>query len=110
MKRSMVVRQSEAGPNAKNTGDYWFTVSMGNGETVLTSKMYRARWRAIRAARSFIAAIGDVEVVFTYWTGTTPTQEAEAAALGRPPRGRIRHVKERIRGRGTTHTLVTRTS
>lgn len=94
--RPLIVRQSEAGPNAANTGDYWFTVSGGNGETTLTSKMYRARWRAIRAARGFIAAIGDTPVTFSYWQGTTPTQEAEAAALGRKPRGTLRHVVERI--------------
>lgn len=97
-RRPIVVRQAEAGPNARNTGDdYWFTVSMGNGETVLTSKMYRQRWRAIRAARAFIAAVGDAAVTFSYWAGMTPTEEAEAAALGRPPRGKLRHVTERIR-------------
>ncbi|GFG65793.1 hypothetical protein MKUB_32830 [Mycobacterium kubicae] len=105
--RPVVVRQSEAGPNASNTGDYWFTVSMGNGETVLTSKMYRARWLAKRAARAFIARI-EGEVTFTYWTGYTPVQEAEAAALGRKPRGKLQHVTERIRYRGTTGPIITR--
>lgn len=109
MKRPMYVRQDEAGPNARNTGDYWFTVSAGNGETVLASKMYRERWRAKRAARAFIDRI-DGEVTFTYWTGTTPMQEAEAAALGRTPRGTLRAVTERIRGRGTTGPIITRTA
>lgn len=96
-RRPLVVRQKEAGPNSDRLGDYWFTVSAGNGETVLTSKMYRERWRAIRAARAFIASIGDTPVTFSHWSGTTPMQEAEAAALGRAPRGTIRHVVERIR-------------
>lgn len=95
-RRPIYVRQSEAGPNAHNVGDYWFTVSMGNGEPILTSKMYRARWRAVRAARAFIARL-EGAVTFSYWAGTTPEQEAEAAALGRPPRGKLRHVVERIR-------------
>jgi hypothetical protein len=95
-RRPVIVRQSEAGPNADNLGDYWFTVAMGNGETVLTSKMYRERWRAVRAARALIARIGG-SVTFTYWQGTTPMHEAESAALGRPPRGTIRYVVERIR-------------
>ena len=105
--RPAVVRQLEAGPNADNLGDYWFTVSLGNGETMLTSKMYRDRWRAIRAARSAIARLAG-EVTFTYWTGFTPTQEAEARALGRTPRGKLEHVVERIRYRGTTETIVDR--
>lgn len=39
--RPLYVRQNEAGPNASNTGDYWYTISTGNGEPILTSKMYR---------------------------------------------------------------------
>lgn len=96
MKRPTVVRQSEAGPNAANVGDFWFTVAMGNGETVLTSKMYRERWRAKRAARAIIARLAG-PVTFTYWEGATPVQEAETAALGRKPRGTTRYVVERIR-------------
>lgn len=103
--RPVIVRQGEAGPNADNVGDYWFTVAMGNGEPILTSKMYRARWRAVRAARAFISRI-DGAVTFTYWQGTTPDQEAEAAALGRPPRGKLRRVVERIRYRGTAGTIT----
>lgn len=95
-RRPVIVRQREAGPNADNLGDFWFTVSTGNGETVLTSKMYRERWRAKRAARTFIARIAG-PVTFLHWAGTTPVQEAEAAALGRPPRGKSRYVVERIR-------------
>ncbi|MCV7226088.1 hypothetical protein [Mycolicibacterium komossense] len=109
MKRPIVVRQSEAGPNANNVGDYWFTVSSGNGETTLTSKMYRERWRANRAARAFIASIGDTPVTFTRWEGYTPVQEAEALALGRKPRGKLTHVTERIRHRGFVSTQITRT-
>lgn len=95
-RRPMIIRQGEAGPNADNVGDFWFTVAMGNGEKVLTSKMYRERWRAIRAARAFINALGDIPVTFQYLKGYTPMQEAEAAALGESPRGRLQHVVERI--------------
>lgn len=93
--RPIVVRQSEAGPNANNVGDYWFTVSMGNGEKVLTSKMYRERWRAVRAARALIARLAG-PVTFMYWQGFTPVQHAEANALGRSPRGTQRFVTERL--------------
>lgn len=92
----MIVRQDEAGPNAHNVGDFWFTVAMGNGEKVLTSKMYRERWRAIRAARAFIKAIGDTPVTFGYWQGYTPTQYAQAEAAGTEPRGQLQFVTERI--------------
>lgn len=94
--RPLYVRQSEAGPNTNNVGDYWFTVAAGNSETILTSKMYRQRWRAIRAARAFIKSIAPAPVTFSYWSGFTPTQEAEAAALGRKPRGTLQHHTERI--------------
>lgn len=100
----MIVKQCEAGPNASNTGDYWYIVKGGNGETVLTSKMYRNRWRAIRAARAFIASVG-TDVSFSYLKGSTPTHEAEAAALGKKPHGTLRHYTEWINPQGwTTNT------
>lgn len=68
MPRPLYVRQSE-----NLTGDFWYTVRGGNGENVLTSKMYRQRWRANRAARAFIKSIRPVRVHFAYWSGpTTP--------------------------------------
>lgn len=94
--RPLYVRQSEAGPNASQLGDYWYTVSTGNGEPILTSKMYRTRARAIRAAKAFIRRTNG-PLVFSYWTGTTPTHEAEAQALGRPSRGQLQLVTERFR-------------
>ncbi|QFG06050.1 hypothetical protein KDW75_gp48 [Mycobacterium phage Mercurio] len=93
--RPLYVRQNEAGPNASNTGDYWYTISTGNGEPILTSKMYRTRARAIRAARKFIERIAG-PVVFSYWAGITPTHQAERMALGREPSGRLRLVTEKI--------------
>ena len=93
--RPLYVRQSEAGPNAGNTGDHWYTVSTGNGEPILTSKMYRTRARAIRAARAFIARLSG-PVVFSYWKGATPTYEAERIALGRSTMGRLQWVQEKI--------------
>lgn len=92
--RPIYVRQNEAGPNAGNTGDYWYSISMGNGEPILTSKMYRSRARAIRAARAFIARLSG-PVTFSYWTGYTPTHQAERMALGREPRGKLTLVTER---------------
>lgn len=94
--RPLYVRQSEAGPNASNTGDYWYTISTGNGEPILTSKMYRTRARAIRAARAFIRRTNG-PVVFSWWTGFTPTHQAEREALGRLPRGNLQLVTERYR-------------
>lgn len=92
--RPLYVRQHEAGPNADNVGDYWYTVSGGNGETILTSKMYRTRARAIRAARAFITRIRG-RVVFMYWAGITPTHQTERMAQGRQPRGTLRfHTQE----------------
>ncbi|BBY78907.1 hypothetical protein H7I53_18150 [Mycolicibacterium pulveris] len=73
-------------------GDFWYTVRGGNGENVLTSKMYRERWRAIRAARAFIASIAPAPVTFTYWTGPTPQAERDGRG-----RGRVEHHTERIR-------------
>jgi len=93
--RPLYVRQNEAGPNAGNTGDYWYTVSTGNGEPILTSKMYRNRQRAIRAARKYIRRIAG-PVVFSYWAGFTPTQHAEKVALGQLPRGQLKLVTERF--------------
>ncbi|AKF14909.1 hypothetical protein KDW77_gp45 [Mycobacterium phage Pinnie] len=91
--RPLYVRQSEAGPNASNTGDYWYTVSTGNGEPILTSKMYRTRARAIRAARAFMRRTRG-PVTFSYWAGYTPTQQAERMAIGRQPRGQLQLVTE----------------
>ena len=74
---------------------------MGNGEKILTSKMYRTRARAIRAARKFIARLAG-PVLFTYWNwkGTTPTHEVELIALGRQypgkHRGKLEQITERI--------------
>lgn len=94
--RPLYVRQSEAGPNARNTGDYWYSISTGNGEPILTSKMYRTRARAIRAARRLIDRLAG-PVVFSYWTGITPTREAERMALGRGPAvGKLHQVIERF--------------
>lgn len=64
MKRPVYVDQLENG-----RGDFWYTVRGGNGENVLTSKMYRDRWRAVRAARAFIALIAPAPVVFHHWCG-----------------------------------------
>lgn len=94
--RPIYVRQQEAGPNQSNVGDYWYTLSMGNGEKILTSKMYRTRSRAIRAARKFIARLHG-PVVFTYRTGTTPTRAAERLALGHTSVfANMRVIEERI--------------
>jgi hypothetical protein len=92
--RPLYVRQNEAGPNAGNTGDYWYTISAGNGEPILTSKMYRTRARAIRGARAIIDRLTG-PVTFSYWTGYTPEKQAEAMALGREPRGTLTLVTER---------------
>lgn len=94
--RPLYVRQNEAGPNAAAVGDYWYTVSTGNGEPILTSKMYRTRARAIRGAKAFIRRTNG-PICFTYWTGFTPTHHAEALALGRQPRGQLQLVTERYR-------------
>lgn len=94
--RPLYVHQSEAGPNANNVGDYWYTVSTGNGEPILTSKMYRTRARAIRAARAFMRRTRG-PVVFSYWAGTTPTHQTERMAEGRQPRGTLRFITERYR-------------
>lgn len=95
--RPLYVRQSEAGPNATNTGDYWYTIATGNGEPILTSKMYRTRARAIRAARAFIARVSG-PVVFSYRKGITPTREAELMAIRGTgaSQGRLQLITERI--------------
>lgn len=97
--RPLYVRQSEAGPNARNLGDFWYSISTGNGEPILTSKMYQTRARAIRAARALIRRLAG-PVVFTYWKGTTPTREAELIALGSQypgrHRGKLEQATERI--------------
>lgn len=77
MKRPVYVNQHE-----NDRGDFWYTVRGGNGENVLTSKMYRERWRAVRAARAFIELIAPAPVVFHYWSG----QHGEL------------HGQERVRG------------
>lgn len=64
MKRAHLVDQRE-----NDRGDFWYTVRGGNGENVLTSKMYTERWRAVRAARAYIRSINPVAVRFSYWTG-----------------------------------------
>lgn len=91
--RPMIVRQKED-YDEYGRGHYWFTVGGGNGETVLTSKMYRERWRAIRAARAFIAQVG-LAVTFRYWTGPTPEQWFTACERGLSC-GTNRVVAERI--------------
>lgn len=87
MKRPIRVIQRE-----NRDGDFWYTVLGGNAENVLTSKMYPARWRAVRAARAFIASIAPAPVVFRYWSGPTPEIEKAGRA-----RGEVRLHTERIR-------------
>lgn len=95
--RPLYVRQREAGPNARNCGDYWYSISTGNGEPILTSKMYRTRARAIRAARGLIRRLSG-PVVFTYMKGVTPTREAELMAIRgtQASQGRVELVTERF--------------
>ena len=92
--RPVIVRQKEE-LDENGYGHYWFTVAGGNGETVLTSKTYRERWRAIRAARAFINLVG-APVTFRYWTGPTPEQWFVARENDREPSGTTRVVTERI--------------
>lgn len=79
-----------------HTGDFWYTICAGNGETIATSKMYRRRWLATRAARRFIASIDPVPVTFRFWTGPTLQQDVAAFKRGRFFSGRRRRT-ERIR-------------
>lgn len=51
-RRPIYVKQRD-----NDQGDFWFTVQGGNAENVLTSKMFKERWRAVRGARSFIASV-----------------------------------------------------
>lgn len=67
-RRPIYVNQRENGK-----GGFWYTVRGGNGENVLTSKMYVERWRAARAARAFIASIRPAPVHFSYRSGPTRT-------------------------------------
>lgn len=87
MRRPIRVAQRESAG-----GDFWYTVLGGNSENVLTSKMYKARWRAVRAARAFIASVSPAPAVFTYWSG--PTLQAIQAGNSR---GKVQHHTERVR-------------
>jgi uncharacterized protein YegP (UPF0339 family) len=82
MKRTICVEQRE-----NRAGEFWYVVRAGNGENVLTSKMYVERWRAKRAARHFIKSIAPAPVVFKYWSGPTTPRG----------RGEVRHHIERVR-------------
>lgn len=87
MKRPIYVSQRE-----NDHGEFWYTVSAGNAEPVLTSKMYRKRWRAVRAAESFIASIAPAPVTFSWWTGPT-----HASIQAGTSRGKVEYHTEAIR-------------
>lgn len=84
MARPITVDQRENG-----TGDFWFAVAAGNGETVLTSKMFSTRPRAKRAARAFIQSVTPAPVRFTFWSGPTPLVRASGRGRGVPRRHAI---------------------
>lgn len=86
MKRPLLVDQRE-----NDRGDFWYVVRGGNRSVDLTSQMYPSRDSAKRAARSFIARIAPVSVLFSYWTGDRPTSGDRFSALYRTL------VTERIR-------------
>lgn len=74
MNRPLRIHQDER----DHYGDrvYWYTVQSGaNGATLLTSETYPSRRNAVRAARSFIAAITPAQVEFSYWTGRVGSME-----------------------------------
>lgn len=73
-------------------GDFWYAVRGANGETVLTSKMYGERWRAVRAARAFITSIAPAPVVLSYRSGPTP-----ASVKAGTSRGQLIQHTERVR-------------
>jgi hypothetical protein len=87
MKRPIYVSQRE-----NLEGDFWYTVRGGNAENVLTSKMYKQRWRAVRAARAFIESVEPAPVSFSWWSGPT-----DAAVKSGTARGAIHHHTERLR-------------
>ena len=75
MKRPLRIKQDE-NHNYGAPDQYWYTVQSGaNGATLLTSETYPSRRNAIRAARSFIAAIEPTQVEFSYWTGRVGQME-----------------------------------
>lgn len=74
--RPVTVEQRE------DLGQFWFVVAAGNRETVLTSKTYRTRSRAKRAARAFIQSIAPAPVRFVFWSGPTPLVEASGRGRG----------------------------
>lgn len=86
-RRPIIVSQRE-----NELGDFWYTVRGGNGETVLTSKMYGERWRAVRAARAFITSIAPAPVVLSYRSGPTP-----ASVKAGTSRGKLIQHTERVR-------------
>jgi len=87
MRRPIYVSQRE-----DTDGYFWYTVRGGNSENILTSKMYVERWRAIRAARAFIASVDPAPVHFMWWTG--PTFKSIQAGTAR---GSVEYHSERIR-------------
>ena len=86
-RRPIYVSQRE-----NDRGDFWYTVRGGNGENVLTSKMYAERWRAVRAARAFIESVAPAPVHFAWYSGPYP----RAVRCGYD-RGTVRYHSERIR-------------
>lgn len=91
MKRPITVEQRE-----NDKGEYWYLVRAGNRETVLVSQTYRKRWRAVRAARAFIASIAPAPVEFRYVTGPTATAVQAGTARGRAGQ-RVERVRWRRR-------------
>lgn len=87
MRRPIYVSQLE-----NLQGDFWYTVRGGNAENVLTSKMYKKRWRAVRAARAFIESIDPAPVSFSWWAGPT-----FASIQAGTDRGAVTMTTERVR-------------
>lgn len=69
MRKPLHVAQDEAEDDLGWERHYWYSVRAGNGEPVLTSKMYKKRSQAKRAALAFIASIDPVPVHFSWWSG-----------------------------------------
>lgn len=81
MRRPIYVKQRED-DDEDGRRWFWFTVQGGNAENVLTSKMFKERWRAVRGARAFIKSIAPAPVHFSYWTGRVGQMQMHVETTG----------------------------